>query len=60
MDNEIYKKQKVLDDILRLDGANNGKLQDIEFMNFFIISKSFILILVLLISSRYIIKYKNK
>ena len=60
MDKKIYEQQKQLDKILLIDGANNGKLQDIKFMNFFIISKSLILILVLLISSRYIIKYKNK
>ena len=59
MDEKIHNEQKQLDKILLIDGANNGKLQDIKFMNFFTISKSFILILVLLISSRYIIKYKK-
>lgn len=59
MDDKIYKAQNSLNDILQIDGANNGKLEDIEYMNFFILSKSIILILVLLISSRFVIKYNK-
>tara|TARA_Y100000389_G_scaffold181759_1_gene197721 strand:- start:724 stop:1545 length:822 start_codon:yes stop_codon:yes gene_type:complete len=59
MDDKIYKAQNRLNDILQIDGANNGKLQDIEYMNYFILTKSILLILVLLVSSRYVIKYNK-
>lgn len=59
MDDKIYNAQNRLNEILQIDGANNGKLQDIEYMNFFILTKSIILILVLLVSSRYVIKYNK-
>ena len=59
MDEKIYNAQNRLNEILQIDGANNGKLEDIEYMNFFILSKSIILILVLLISSRFVIKYNK-
>lgn len=59
MDDKIYKAQNRLNEILQIDGANNGKLEDIEYMNFFILTKSIILILVLLVSSRYVIKYNK-
>ena len=59
MDSNIYDRQKILDKILQSDSANNGKLNDIEFMNIFVISKSIVLLLFLIISTRFIIKYKK-